>query len=67
MVPLGTPFTMTWEPVLLWGFNRMGFIRTEGAVSAASACTTWARPISSPSSVMKELSAIFWDLKGATL
>ena len=38
----------------------------EGAVSAASACTTWARPISSPSAVMKELRAMFWDLKGAT-
>ena len=26
----------------------------------------WARPISSPSAVIKELSAIFWDLNGAT-
>ena len=34
---------------------------------AASACITWALPISKPSSVMKELSAIFWDLKGATV
>ena len=38
---------------------------TEGAMPQASACTAWARPISSPSSVMKELRAIFWDLKGA--
>ena len=50
----------------LVGFSRMGFIRTEGFTPAASACITWARPISSPSSVMTELRAIFWDLKGAT-
>ena len=37
-----------------------------GATPAASACTTCARPISSPSSVIKEFSAIFWDLNGAT-
>ena len=33
----------------LVGLSRMGFIRTSGATPAASACTTWARPISSPS------------------
>ena len=43
----------------------MGFISTRGFVPAASACTTWARPISSPSSVIKEFKAMFWDLKGA--
>ena len=67
MVPRGTPPTITWEPTLLVGFRRMGFIRASGATPAASACTTWARPISSPSGVMAELRAIFWDLKGATL
>ena len=66
MVPLGTPFTMTWLPVSLVGLRRMGFIRTEGSTPAASACITWARPISRPSAVMKELRAMFWDLKGAT-
>ena len=40
---------------------------TEGSTPAASAWTTWARPISRPSLVMKELRAIFWALKGATL
>ena len=45
----------------------MGFIRTSGATPAASACTTWARPISKPSGVMAELRAMFWDLKGAAL
>ena len=57
---------MTWEPVSLVGFKRMGFISTEGLMPAASACITWARPISSPSSVINELSAMFCDLKGAT-
>ena len=32
----------------------------------ASACITWALPISRPSSVIYELRAMFWDLKGAT-
>ena len=67
MVATGTPLTITWEPVSLDGFKRMGFMSTEGLTFAAWACTTWARPISSPSRVMNELSAIFWDLKGATL
>ena len=40
---------------------------TEGSTPAASAWTTWARPISRPSRVMKELRAMFWALKGATL
>ena len=44
----------------------MGFIRTSGSTPAAWAWTTWARPISSPSLVMKEFRAIFWLLKGAT-
>ena len=66
MVPQTSPLTMTWLPVSLWGFRRMGFIRASGWMPAAWAWTTWARPISSPSLVMKEFRAIFWLLKGAT-
>ena len=45
------------------------FFLTRQGMSAetASAWVTWARPISSPSEVAKELSAMFWALKGATL
>ena len=67
MVPRTSPFTITWLPVSLVGFNKIGFIYTEGVIPAASACITCARPISKPSSVIKELSAMFCDLKGATL
>ena len=64
--PRTSPLTMTWEPTSVTGLRRMGFISTDGSTPAASAWTTWARPISSPSRVMKELSAMFWLLKGAT-
>ena len=64
--PQTSPFTMIWLPTSLVGFRRIGFISTLGSMPAASACMTCARPISSPSFVMKELSAIFWDLNGAT-
>ena len=50
---------------ILTGFNKMGFMHTSGFMPAASACITWALPISSPSSVTNELRAIFWDLNGA--
>ena len=66
MVPMALPLTMTWDPLSLVGFSRMGFMRTSGSMPAASACTTWARPISAPLAVMNELSAMFWDLNGAT-
>ena len=66
MFPMGTPLTITWEPVSLVGFSKMGFIRTLGSTPAASACMTCARPISSPSVVINELSAMFCDLNGAT-
>jgi iron complex transport system permease protein len=46
------PFTITCEPVLFVGFKRIGFMQTIGLMPAASACITWARPISSPSSVI---------------
>ena len=49
------------------GLSKIGFIKTDGFTPAASACTTCARPISSPSSVIYELSAIFCDLNGAVL
>ena len=67
MLPITSPFTMTWDPTLSVGFKRIGFMHTFGAIPAASACITWARPISSPSSVINEFKAIFWDLNGATL
>ena len=57
---------MTCEPISLVGFRRIGFISTDGSTPAASACTTCARPISSPSRVMNELSAMFCALNGAT-
>lgn len=50
----------------LLGFKRIGFMRTEGSTPAASACITWARPISRPSLVMKLFRAMFWLLNGAT-
>jgi hypothetical protein len=39
---------------------------TEGATPAASACIACARPISLPSGVTNELSAMFCALNGAT-
>ena len=39
---------------------------TCGSTPAASACATWARPISPPSRVTKLLSAMFCALNGAT-
>ena len=65
-LPWTRPFTITWLPTSVVGFRRMGFIRTSGRMPAASAWTTWARPISPPSRVIKELRAMFWLLKGAT-
>ena len=55
MLPSTSPLTITWLPVSLVGLSRMGFIRTSGSTPAASACTTWARPISSPSRVIKRI------------
>ena len=64
--PCASPMMMTCEPTSLVGLSKIGFMRTSGAMPAASACTTCARPISLPSAVMNELSAIFCDLNGAT-
>ena len=66
MFPRTSPLTITCEPVSLVGFRRMGFMRTEGAMPAHSACMTCALPISSPSLVIKEFRAMFCALKGAT-
>ena len=65
MLPTTSPLTITWEPMSVVGFKRIGFISTDGSVQAASACMTCALPISSPSEVMYEFSAMFCDLKGA--
>ena len=58
---------MTWLPMSLLGLSKIGFIRTSGSTPAAWACTTWARPISSPSRVTKLFNAMFWLLNGAVL
>ena len=47
------------------GQNACDFMRTSGAIPAASAWKICARPISLPSGVMPEFSAIFCDLNGA--
>src|SRR5919202_3527099 len=49
------------------GFRSTGFIAASGSTLAAAAWAAWARPISAPSRVTKELSAMFCALKGATL
>ena len=63
--PRTSPFTINCEPLLSVGFKSIGFINTEGSVHAAAACIACAVPISSPSPVICELSAIFCDLNGA--
>ena len=67
MVSSTSPSTITWLPMSLVGFSRMGFMRTSGSIPAASACITWARPISRPTWVTALFRAMFWPLKGATL
>ena len=66
MEPAGRPMSTTWERESASGLSRMGFMSTWGGTPAAAACTAWARPISRPSGVAKELRAMFWALKGAT-
>ena len=63
---MGLPITTTWERRPPSGFSRMGFISTEGATLAASACTACALPNSPPSGVTNELRDMFCALKGAT-
>ena len=59
--------TITW----LWrspeGLIRIGFIAASGSTRAAAAWTACERPISQPSRVTTELSAMFCALNGATL
>ena len=62
----GWPSTMTWVRVSLPGLSSTGFIRASGSMPAAVACMAWARPISAPSGVTKELRDMFWALNGAT-
>ena len=66
MFPSTWPLTMTWDPTSFVGFRRMGFMAASGSMPAASACTTCARPISSPLAVIDEFNAMFCDLNGAT-
>src|SRR5829696_4227818 len=49
------------------GLSRTGFIAASGSTRAAVAWAAWARPISAPSLVTNELSAMFCALNGATL
>src|SRR5689334_24629940 len=66
MLPIGTPRTTTWLLRSPSGLSRIGFMSTLAVRPAASACTACARPISRPSGVTAELSAMFCDLNGAT-
>src|SRR5512137_2826564 len=67
MAPTTVPWTITWLPRSVVGLRRIGFMSVWGAMPQAAACTACARPISPPSGVTAELSAMFWDLNGATL
>ena len=58
---------MTCERRSLVGLSSTGFMRTLGSMPAACACVTCARPISRPSRVAYEFSAMFCALNGATL
>ena len=66
MLPKTSPFTITCEPLSVVGLSSIGFMQTSGSRPQASACITCARPISSPSFVINEFSAMFCDLNGAT-
>src|SRR5215211_351502 len=63
----GLPRTTTCVVRSAEGLSRIGFMATSGSTIAAEAWEAWARPISAPSRVTKELSAMFWALNGATL
>ena len=65
-LPIGLPITTTWHELSPSAFSRIGFIAASAGTPAASACTACARPISAPSRVTAELSAMFCDLNGAT-
>ena len=58
--------TTTWLVSPALGLSSTGFMSTCGSRAAARAWYTCARPISPPSSVTNELSAMFCALNGAT-
>src|SRR5574343_1137985 len=57
---------MTWARLSVVGLSSTGLKSVWGGRPQASACSAWARPISPPSTVTAELSAMFCGLKGAT-
>ena len=63
--PTRCPRTMTCERRSVSGFNKTGFISTEGVTQAPRACKAWARPISPPTTAAA-LFDIFCGLKGRT-
>ena len=65
--PTARPITMTCARWSSTGLSNTGFIADSGATLAAAACAAWARAISPPSSVTKELRDMFCALNGATL
>src|SRR5690554_2729440 len=63
---MALPWMITCDPMSVVGLSNTGFMSVCGANPQAWACTAWARPISPPSAVTAELSAMFCGLKGAT-
>ncbi len=60
------PWMMTCAFLSVVGFNSTGLKSVCGGSPQASACSACARPISPPSTVTAELSAMFCGLNGAT-
>src|SRR2546425_4630456 len=60
------PSTTTWLMPLPLGLSRIGFMAGSGSSPHASACATWARPISPPALQGYELFDMFCALNGAT-
>src|SRR5438132_1424038 len=60
------PSTTTWLMPLPLGLSRIGFMEGSGSSPHASACATWARPISPPARQGYELFDMFCALNGAT-
>jgi len=57
---------ITCAPMSVEGFSNTGLKSVWGATPAAMACSACARPISPPSAVTAEFSAMFCGLNGAT-
>src|ERR1039457_4220503 len=66
MLPMACPWMITCAPTSVFGLSNTGFMSVWGAIPQAMACAAWSRPISPPSAVTAELSAMFCGLKGAT-